>query len=981
MHIGNLKGKIAAVDAGYFLIDQEQVCEGRMLPQKVVIPLAFRSSLQEASVGNGVLLVDATIDHTAGLIIPQLVIVEPDYLLDVSSVAECMREYGPHPFYFFISRCSEKSNTAPILLGNAANFFLDELIYSEKIENVEAHTVIKKYFQQYPLEVSSCKDLREQQIEWQFFESLKLHFQHLKAIVQTIFTDKNIDRNAVVLEPSFICPDIGLQGRLDLLEYKPKGNSSVIELKSGKTPFGDLSNEAIGLNHQTQASLYQLMIQQIMHLSFAQLETYICYSRCGPEENPLRLAHPSMSLIAEALNIRNHIVLTDYKIAFKKISAEQLFANIVPEKMIYNDRLDSKLISQYIAPYIEQFSKAVQYSSALEKAYFISFYQFLVKEQWLAKCGTENNKERSLSALWTMDAVAKKELGMMMDGLRIISKQTQYEYTIVRFSYRLNYDIVADFREGDIVVLYEKNTETDNVTNHQVFKGSIWSITDSEIVLRLRNHQHEKAFQTQSQYAIEHDVLDNNFTAQFRGLYKFMTTSKDRKDLILGLRKPSVKKKTPEDAVDEKSLIEKVENANEMFFLVGPPGTGKTSIALKSLVEHYYKRSNHSILLTAYTNRAVDEICAAIETIMPNIDYVRLGSHINCPFAFQKKLLAEQVKRCSNRKEVQSFVQEKRVYIGTISSISSNTELLSNKHFELAIVDEASQILDPQILNLLCSKNEKGNLAIDKFVWIGDEKQLPAVCQQETVLFDDERLIAKGFVSGKISFFERMLQSHYGDADLVAVLDKQGRMHPEIALFANHFFYDACLSAVPLPHQTNGLYWEKSGHVDYKAILSERRNGYFPIAENGVSGAGVEAKLTASVAQYIWELYQENNVSFQPHFSLGIITPFRSQIALIRKSLRDLNIPELENIVVDTVERYQGGQKDIIVYAFGVYSQRQLQQVTDATITYSDKIVDRKLNVALTRARKQFFFIGSSYWTQQNELYQRLVQYLKTGVL
>lgn len=146
MHIGNLKGKIAAVDAGYFLIDQEQVCEGRMLPQKVVIPLAFRSSLQEASVGNGVLLVDATIDHTAGLIIPQLVIVEPDYLLDVSSVAECMREYGPHPFYFFISRCSEKSNTAPILLGNAANFFLDELIYSEKIENVEAHTVIKKYF-------------------------------------------------------------------------------------------------------------------------------------------------------------------------------------------------------------------------------------------------------------------------------------------------------------------------------------------------------------------------------------------------------------------------------------------------------------------------------------------------------------------------------------------------------------------------------------------------------------------------------------------------------------------------------------------------------------------------------------------------------------------------------------------------------------------------------------------------------------------
>ncbi len=985
MYIGNLKGKIVAVDAEYFLID-EQFFSEQGLPRKVVAPIEFRSSLQDAVIGNNVQLIDVTVDYITDSIIPKLVIVEPDYLLDVSSVAECMREYGSHPFYFLINRCSEKSNTAPILLGNAANFFLDELIYSERVEDVDANVVIKKYFQLYPLEVSSCKDLRERSIELQFFESLKFHFDNLNSIVQTIFREKNIDRKSVVLEPSFVCPNIGLQGRLDLLEYKPNGNSSVIELKSGKTPYGDFTNEAIGLNHQTQASLYQLMIQQVLQVEFSKLETHICYSRCSSTENPLRLAHPSMSLIAQALNIRNHIVLNDFKVAFKMMSPANLFANIVPERMIHNDRLDSKLISQYVAPYIGRFSSVVENSSELEKAYFFSYYQFLVKEQWLAKCGTEVNKERSLSALWTMDYIEKKELGMMMDGLQIIDKQAQYEYTVVRFSYLPNYEVIADFREGDIVVLYEKNKESDNVTTRQVFKGSIGEITDSEIVLRLRNHQHNQALPIQSQYAIEHDVLDNNYTAQFRGLYKFLTVSKVRKDMILELRKPEVKDCFPKDenqhAVDKiGSLIRKVENANDLFLLVGPPGTGKTSIALKSLVEHYYNKTDNCILLTAYTNRAVDEICAAIEKIEPTIVYVRLGSRINCPATYQKRLLGEQIKSCSNRREVQSFIQAKRVYIGTVASISSNTELLSDKHFELCIVDESSQILDAQILNILCSKNENGNLSVDKFVLIGDEKQLPAVCQQETEIFTDELLKKQGFISGKISFFERMLQRYKDDDNLVAILDKQGRMHPEIARFANHSFYDASLATVPLQHQLDGLSWRKKEYTDDKKDIAERRNVFFPIKGNGVDGAKEEAIRVSNIAKSILELYRENGISFQSKHSLGVITPFRSQIALIRKCLRDLNICEMEDIVVDTVERYQGSQKDIIIYAFGVYNQRQLQQVTDATIVCSDKTIDRKLNVALTRARKQFFFVGSDYWTQQNQLYRDLVHYLETGVL
>jgi len=981
VNIGNVKGWIVAKEKDDFVFRAQHPTD-RELPSKVVVPVTFQSSVQDAIIGNLVALIDVTIDHSAHCLLPTMVIIEPDYLLDVSVIAECMREYGSHPFYFLLSRSSEKSNTAPMLLGNAANFFLDELVFANKIDDVDANATVKKYFHLYPVEISACKDLRERSTELQFFESLKLHFNNLKTVVKSTFQQKGIKRKSAILEPSFICPNIGLQGRLDFFEQKENGTSSVIELKSGKTPFGDHTDQAIGLNHQAQASLYQMMIQQVLGIAFSRLQTYICYSRCSTEKNPLRLAHPSMALISEALNIRNHIALNDYKVAFKHIVPQLLFTNIEPERMVKDDFMDTKLIHQYIAPQINHFAHIIQNATELEQAYFFAYYQFLVKEQWLSKCGTPESVDRSLAALWTLDALQKKESGTMLEGLRMVDKQIQYGYTVVRFLYSEDHGRVADFREGDIVVLYPKMTEKDNVTTHQVFKGSILSLSESNIVLRLRNHQQDNVLSDQHAYAIEHDVLDHNFTAQFRGLYKFLSAPKARRELVLGLRKPIVKTKklqadllqyTPETQL----LLQKTNNSQELFLLVGPPGTGKTSIALKAIVDYNYKYSEDCILLCAYTNRAVDEICMAIEKIEPCIDYVRLGSHINCPQDFQKSLLSEQVKRCGNRRDVQNFIREKRVYIGTVSALSANTELLANKHFGIAIVDEASQILDPQLLNLFCSQNSKTQFSIGKFVLIGDHKQLPAVCLQDDGDFENPLLLEKNIVSGKVSFFERMYRLYYNDSNIVAQLNRQGRMHPEIAQFANDYFYSSSLMTVPLPHQEADLHWVSQNYSDYKKYLSQYRNYFFPISDFNMMSAKKEAEIVADIVKSIFELYSEHGLDFHPQYSLGIITPFRSQIALIRKRLRDLDIPAFSHIVVDTVERYQGSQKDIIVYAFGVYHPKQLQQVTDAVTVLDDVTVDRKLNVALTRARKQFFFVGNEYWVQQNELYRALVQHLR----
>ena len=106
--------------------------------------------------------------------------------------------------------------------------------------------------------------------------------------------------------------------------------------------------------------------------------------------------------------------------------------------------------------------------------------------------------------------------------------------------------------------------------------------------------------------------------------------------------------------------------------------------------------------------------------------------------------------------------------------------------------------------------------------------------------------------------------------------------------------------------------------------------------------------------------------SFDAQKTLGIIVTYRHQIAAIREALPDVSI--------DTVERYQGSQRDVIIYDTGVTRQYQLDFLTSSTFTDDEgQVVDRKLNVALTRARKQMLIVGRAEILRQNRLYCQLI--------
>ena len=98
---------------------------------------------------------------------------------------------------------------------------------------------------------------------------------------------------------------------------------------------------------------------------------------------------------------------------------------------------------------------------------------------------------------------------------------------------------------------------------------------------------------------------------------------------------------------------------------------------------------------------------------------------------------------------------------------------------------------------------------------------------------------------------------------------------------------------------------------------------------------------------------------------------------MIATQLAALGIPETEEITIDTVERYQGSQRDIILYSTTISRSYQLDILSVPTQA-DGQLIDRKLNVALTRARKQLFIIGNAALLNQNTIYRQLIDSLRT---
>ena len=296
--------------------------------------------------------------------------------------------------------------------------------------------------------------------------------------------------------------------------------------------------------------------------------------------------------------------------------------------------------------------------------------------------------------------------------------------------------------------------------------------------------------------------------------------------------------------------------------------------------------------------------------------------------------------------------------------MQARQEIFCLKQFSLCIVDEASQILEPNLIGLLAQQS------VGRFILIGDYKQLPAVVQQneEQARVSEQCLIDICLTDCRQSLFERLIrwEQRCGRTQFTGILDHQGRMHPAVAHYpCTRFYAEEQLQPVPLDHQKEqGPLYSRPSDDWLDDVLKNRRVVFFDSRERE------EAAFVATLLCRIRRFYGE---AFDADKTVGVIVPYRSQIGLISQALSAAGQSELLNVSIDTVERYQGSQRDVIIYSFAVDHRYQLDFLTANTFTEHGQPIDRKLNVAMTRARRQLIMTGRADILRQVPLFRDII--------
>ena len=368
------------------------------------------------------------------------------------------------------------------------------------------------------------------------------------------------------------------------------------------------------------------------------------------------------------------------------------------------------------------------------------------------------------------------------------------------------------------------------------------------------------------------------------------------------------------DAQDE--AVRQAVAAEEFALVHGPPGTGKT-YTLATIVRALVERGDR-VLVSAFTNRAVDNALEALEE-QGFTGIVRVGTESGVREDMQEYRLdrAGEPATCAGR------LQEAPVVAATTASCGSRA--LRTQAFDAAVVDEAGQLTEPGTLAAVA--------LADRFVLVGDHNQLPPVARAENDL--------------QASLFERLIET-YPDAG--TLLDRQYRMAQRIQAFPSEEYYGGQLR--PATGAVAGQRLADLPGVSRDALPERLRDGVVFVDPDGAETGNTNPTEADEVARIV-DRYLAAGVDPD---DVGVIAPYRAQVAEIGN-----RVPA--SVTVDTVDRFQGSSKEVIVVSFV------------ATGTLEGPIFEdyRRVNVALTRAKKALVLVGDADALSTDDVYGRMV--------
>jgi DNA replication ATP-dependent helicase Dna2 len=810
------------------------------------------------------------------------VVVEPDFLVDVTDI----RSWVQCPRMYYLNKLGGTPLAEPVVTGTVVHEVFGDLLRGRDLEeSVDARV------EEAGLDLGLLGASREATVE-----TVRQHASAIQAWLQQGRLGGGDEWRS---EQTLVSERYGLKGRADAVR-----NGAPVELKTGKNTRRDPR-----FQDKVQAACYALVLEErrgeapdtgtLLYTKNAALDGE---EADGGDLSPAKDFSIGSGLLEFVLRERNHLAAMEYDSSVPTGYEAEAKCEYCFEQdtcMAVSGRLDQE-------------SKAGQVGTAIpaeEQAYFEAFYRAIERERGAV--------HREYAKLWEQEAGERAD-----DDRALVRLEPTGRAQLEGGRWELRArgtGAVSKIREGDVVLASDGDpiggtAELARVERLGGPDGEVVVTADEPVELR-RLDVYPSELGADRMLTALHDAL--------------LTQPAERKDVLFDRREPAFDE-PGETFIDNNDAqdraVRKAVGAEDVALVHGPPGTGKT-YTLARMVRAMVERGER-VLLSAFTNRAVDNAVEALEE-QGFTDIVRVGTESG----IREDMQSYRLQTAGDPDVCASRLQEAGVVAATTASCGSR--VMREQSFDAAVVDEAGQLTEPGTL--------AATTLAGRFVLVGDHHQLPPVVQAEDG-GNDEYTLSE-------SLFARLTDLH---PEASVMLDRQYRMAQRIQAFASREFYGGKLRPAAAEVAAQHVGDLPDVRVDdLPPHLQDRVAFVDPDGESDGNTNPAEAEAVAeTVAAY-------RQAGVDPS-DIGVIAPYRAQVAEVGKRVD-------EGVTVDTVDRFQGSSKQVVVVSFVATDDLESPIFEDY----------RRVNVALTRAKKALVLVGDADALGTDDTYARMVEWAR----
>ncbi|XP_011696156.1 PREDICTED: DNA replication ATP-dependent helicase/nuclease DNA2 isoform X2 [Wasmannia auropunctata] len=749
------------------------------------------------------------------------------------------------------------------------------------------------------------------------------------------------------IEESVYIPKLGIKGRIDVtaeVNIDSRRKIMPLEVKTGRASYS--------LEHKGQVILYLMM----MGFRDRDIDTGLLLYLKENTMREIRSGHNEKRDLILLRNTLAHYFARKPEDLQGVDTAADLRAMELPEPINHHSACDSCPYRNLCCAYLARDANANLSPShpltalikELRDSVETRHLDYVMK--WIALLQLEESHENdssSLSSVWTTSPEKRETRGTCICNVKIVGRVVEqgdrYRHKFARVNIKgetvENGTFGGAFAEDNYVIV-----STDARVN--IAAGHIMYVSH-DVVAVLLDKDITRLYPNSTFHIDKYPstgLATFNY-ANVAGLLSNDETSVKLRRVVIDRRPATFVEKLPRSTVsagariisdlneNQQRAVLKAVAAHDYVLIKGMPGTGKTQ-TLVALIELLLELGS-SVLITAHTHSAVDNVL--LKLLERDIDFLRLGSTKQIHPLLTCKSEEYAIASCDTPEDLETLYNGKRI-VG-VTCYGAYHALLRRRTFDVCVVDESAQIMQPTVLRPLYSAR--------KFVLVGDPDQLPPVVKSRTAasLGADE------------SLFVRL----DGD-DSTVNLWRQYRMNGRIMRLANDATYrgklvsgsrqveNATLTGTNMERVLASCErWIRSalsGSLDDSVVLLDTGRTY-KLNEESVDG-----NVTSDQAySNIWEvaitsrLVQVLTEAGVCARNIGIIAPYNAHINLLRKIID-------KEVEVNTVDQYQGRDKDVILYSctksVECDKKKQFEILDD----------QRRLTVAITRARHKLIIIA-----------------------